>query len=375
MPIRQDSRTKRWYYRFHRGRSYFKGGFRTHDQAKEAEVRHLNQVIERGVDAERPIQNLTLAEGSSVFFDNHSRKNKRSWKNDRARVALMGRFFKKTLMQDVTPEALEEFLDGLQKQYGLKDSTRNHYLALVKAIYNRLKKWRMYRGENPAFFVEMKKVPRARVRFLYPAEEKLLTPVVAQDAVVWPYYVVALHTGMRLGEIARMKAQDISLSIRDIFVPNSKSSRSRHVPVSEELAVFLEHQIAGKKPEDFALAGVIRDYVSRRFRWLCQTSGVADLKFHDLRSTFAARLLSQGVPIYKVSKILGHSSVVVTEQHYGHLSLADLKEAISCIEGVVSVPFAADLQHSALEGETTANAASAKRVEKSARGASRGGVA
>jgi integrase len=141
-----------------------------------------------------------------------------------------------------------------------------------------------------------------------------------------------------------MRVEDISISLRDIFIPNSKSSRSRHVPMSEELAVFLEGVISGKKPEDCALAGVIRDYVSRRFSQCCLKSSIANFKFHDLRHTFAARLLTKGVPIYKVSKILGHSSVVVTEQHYGHLSLADLQGAISCIEGVVSVPFAADLQ-------------------------------
>ena len=344
MPIRQDSRTKKWYYRFWRGRSYFKGGFRTFDQAKQAEVKRLNQVIELGTRPERPTQDLTLAEAGRLFFENHSKRNKRSWKNDRARVGTVARFFGKELMKDVTPEELESFLNAVQRKYGIKDTTRNHYLALVKAIYNRVKKWRLYIGENPAFYVEMKKVPRARVRFLYPSEEKQLTPVVARDPIVWPYYVVALHTGMRIGELVRMRVQDISLSIRDIFVPNSKSSRSRHVPVSEELAVFLEKIIAGKKPEAYALAGVIRDYVSRRFQWCCRTIGLADLKFHDLRSSFAARLLTKGVPIYKVSKILGHSSVVVTEQHYGHLSLADLKGAIGCIEGVVSVPFAADLQ-------------------------------
>jgi integrase len=344
MSIRQDTRTGKWYYRFWRGRSHFKGGFRTRDQAKQAEIRRQNQTLDDGPRMSGPARELTLTEAGELFFENHSHRCKRSWRNDRARIVLIGRFFKNTLMKDVTPELLEEFLDRMQKQRGVADLTRNHYLGLVKAIYNRLKKWRLYRGENPAFYVEMKKVPRARVRFLYPAEEQLLTPVVAQDAIVWPYYVVALHTGMRLGEIARMKAEDISLSIRDIFVPDSKSGRSRHVPVSEELAVFLERQIAGKKPEEHALAGVIRDYVSRRFRWLCVRSSIADLKFHDLRHTFAARLLTKGVPIYKVSKILGHSSVVVTEQHYGHLSLADLKGAISCIDGVVSVPFAADLQ-------------------------------
>jgi len=197
---------------------------------------------------------------------------------------------------------------------------------------------------------------------LYPAEEKLLTPVVAQDAIVWPYYVVALHTGMRVGEIVRMRVEDISISLRDIFIPNSKNSRSRHVPMSEELANFLTVLMDGKTPSDYALAGVIRDYVSRRFRWLCQKSGVANLKFHDLRSTFAARLLTKGVPIYKVSKILGHSSVVVTEQHYGHLSLADLKGAISCIEGVVSVPFAADLQQGLPKDGELQNDTSTKRV-------------
>ena len=264
---------------------------------------------------------------------------------------MLGRYFGQKLMRDVAPEDLEGFLECLQKRYGIKDTTRNHYLALVKAIYNRLKKWRLYRGDNPAFCVEMKKVPRARVRFLYPSEEKQLTPVVTQDAIVWPYYVVALHTGMRIGEIARMKVEDISIGLRDIFVPDSKNGRSRHVPMSDELATFLEGQIQGKKPEDYALAGVIRDYVSRRFGWLVKRSSIADLRFHDLRHTFAARLLTKGVPIYKVSKILGHSSVVVTEQHYGHLSLADLKGAISCIEGVVSVPFAADLQRSPSGGD------------------------
>jgi integrase len=344
MSIRQDPRTRKWYFRFYRGRSYFKGGFRTYDQAKDAEIRCLNKTIDRELYPERPSQHFTLAEAGQLFFENHSKKNKRSWKNDRARVRTLSRFFGKKLMRDVTPEELEAFLNAVQENYGIKDSTRNHYLALIKAIYNRMRKWRLYAGENPAFCVEMKKVPRARVRFLYPSEEKLLTPAVAQDPIVWPYYVVALHTGMRLGEIARMKVEDVALGIRDIFVPTSKTGRSRHVPVSEELAQFLEPRLSGKKAADPALAGVIRDYVSRRFRWLCQTSGVANLKFHDLRHTFAARLLTKGVPIYKVSRILGHSSVVVTEQHYGHLSLADLKGAISCIEGVVSGPFAADLQ-------------------------------
>jgi hypothetical protein len=115
MSIRQDSRTGKWYYRFWRGRSHFKGGFRTFDQAKQAEIRKLNQTIENGAYALTTSLEITLAEAGKLFFENHSQKNKRSWKNDRARVASIGRFFKKTLMKDVTPEALSTRACGSAK--------------------------------------------------------------------------------------------------------------------------------------------------------------------------------------------------------------------------------------------------------------------
>jgi len=351
MPVRQDPRTKKWYFRFYRGRSHFKGGFRTHEAAKHAEVEQLNRSLQYGGYFDANAHRLTLAEGARLFFDRHSKKYKRSWKNDRARIWALTQYFPAKRMNLVTPEDLEAFLEHVQGTKALGHHTRNHYLGLVRSIYNRLRKWRMYRGDNPAEYVEMKKVPRVRVRFLYPAEEKQLTPVVVQDSIVWPYYVTALHTGMRIGEIARMKVEDIAFATQSIFVPDSKSSRSRYVPLSEELTPFLAQFIAGKQPGDYALAGVTASYVSRRFAGLCEVAGVVNLKFHDLRHTFASRLLSRGVPIYKVSKILGHSSVVVTEQHYGHLSLADMRGAISRIEGVVT--FAADLQRSPETAEIT----------------------
>jgi hypothetical protein len=95
MPIRQDSRTKRW-YRFYRGRSYFNGGFRTHEQAKEAERRRLNQVVDGRTNLQCSAKDLALAEAGQMFFENHARKNKRSWKSDRARIASLSEYFGKS---------------------------------------------------------------------------------------------------------------------------------------------------------------------------------------------------------------------------------------------------------------------------------------
>jgi integrase len=326
----------KYYFRFQKHhQSFCEGGFRTWEQARQAEVKALNRAIQDEINPAAKTNDMTFAEAGKLFFENHAKKYKRSWKNDRARIGMIAKFFGEKPLKKISSQDVEELLNWLQRKRGISDHTRNHYLAMVKLIFNRLRKWRIFSGENPACFVEMKKVARARVRFLFPSEERMVTPAVVQDRVVWPYYFVALHTGMRIGEIAKMRVKDISLPLRQIFIPDSKSSRSRHIPVSEELVRFLEPILTAKGPEDYALAGVIRDYVSRRFRSICRTIGLVDFKFHDLRHTFAAHLLTKGVPIYKVSKILGHSSVVVTEQHYGHLSMADLKDAVDQIDGVV----------------------------------------
>jgi len=78
-------------------------------------------------------------------------------------------------------------------------------------------------------------------------------------------------------------------------------------------------------------------YISDNFHKLVKRAGLREsLHLHDLRHTFTQRLLTRGVPIYKVSKILGHSSVVVTEKHYGHLAHGELEEGATVINGVVS---------------------------------------
>jgi integrase len=347
MPIRQDPRNGSWYYRFHRGRSYFKGGFETKQLARDAEISARASAREGRSFMERPAKDLTFGEACGLFFERHSLKQKRSWRDDQFRIKALTEVLGKRSLKRIAPEHLEQFLDELQARNGFGDLSRNNYVALVKAIYNRMRKWQVYHGDNPASYLEMRKVPRVRVRFLYPSEERSLTPAVRQKAAIWPYYFVGLHTGMRLNEMIQMRVEDVDLITGNIFIRMSKSSRSRHVPLSDELAAFLRTLVAGKAPSEPVLPRHCRWFISGEFTKVCRKAGIPDFVFHCLRHTFAARLLGRGVPIYKVSKILGHSGVQVTEQHYGHLNQADLHGAISAISGIVSEPFAADLQQDA----------------------------
>src|SRR5258708_15253566 len=113
-------------------------------------MRRQDQAIDGRIHPDRKAQSLTFAEGGQLFFENHSKPNKRSWKNDRARVNLMTPFFGSKPMKDITPESVEAFLKALpQLKKGrwhlpITDHTRNHYLSMLRTHFNWLRKRRHY---------------------------------------------------------------------------------------------------------------------------------------------------------------------------------------------------------------------------------------
>ena len=106
--------------------------------------------------------------------------------------------------------------------------------------------------------------------------------------------------------------------------------------MSCDLVQFLTPLVQGKLPEDNVLKDWSYVYIRKQFMRCVREAVVPDFTFHCLRHTFAQRLLAKGASIYKVSKILGHSSVRVSEQHYGHLAVSDLANEMEKIDGVVS---------------------------------------
>jgi len=68
------------------------------------------------------------------------------------------------------------------------------------------------------------------------------------------------------------------------------------------------------------------DYVSKTFKKNCRRLGITNARFHDLRRTFGLNLIKKGMPIFQVSKLLGHSTVKTTEQHYAPLLIEDIED-------------------------------------------------
>lgn len=130
-------------------------------------------------------------------------------------------------------------------------------------------------------------------------------------------------TGMRLEEAGGLVWSAVDLRRRAVTLTETKAGRVRIVPLTDEAAstlsgtprhldcpfVFWHSQDAPRRYSD--LSGLLYDYRKR--------AGVP-WRIHDLRHLFAVRYLQNGGSIYDLSKILGHSSLTVTERYLDHLS-------------------------------------------------------
>ncbi len=335
-----------WYYRFNCGkRPYREQGFSTRAEALAAEALKKAEAVRRSSGGQEFNDSLRLGDACDTYFEEYTLPLKSHAKGDRAHIAAIKKYFGNRRIRDITPRDVESFrrwvfknAKGISRPQ-VSPHTVNRYHACLKAIINWMKKKRLYFGENPAWGVEMATVEKARVRFLLPEEEKRLTPIVARSERLWPFYVIGLNTGMRVSEICAIRMKDVIFYPEPmVFVAHSKTKRSRYVPLSEMARKLLmerarDHQ---DEPERRVLDQVQSQMVSRWFKEACQEARVPDFTFHCLRHSFTAHMLSNGVPIYKVSKMLGHSTVTTTESHYGHLDKRVLSDEIRHIDGIIT---------------------------------------
>lgn len=157
----------------------------------------------------------------------------------------------------------------------------------------------------------------------------------------YPFFLTACRTGMRLGELLALQWGDLDFNSSSIWVRRSyrrgrftepKNGKPRRVDMSEQLASTLrEHFTREKKralkeglgevPElMFHRHGRVieQNYIRRVFKRILRKAGLREIKLHALRHTFASLLLSEGEsPVY-VKEMLGHSSIQITVDIYGH---------------------------------------------------------
>jgi integrase len=176
---------------------------------------------------------------------------------------------------------------------------------------------------------------RKRERILSADEEKalLLACSVRQRAHIRPLVIAALDTGMRKGELLKLRWSQVNLDGRAIHVRafHTKTMTARDVPVSSRLHAELGRlwDISPKDSEGLVFG--ILDNARMSFDSARTDAKLTDVRFHDLRHTAATRLIQKGLSLAEVGRILGHSQPVTTYR-YVNPDGATLKRAAEAID-------------------------------------------
>jgi integrase len=238
-------------------------------------------------------------------------------------------------------------LEQLQvdKQETLAPATVNRHFQVIKHMFKKAADWDMVEEEiaKKVFKVKMLKENNRRLRFLSVEEWDELVNV--STGRIHQIIVIALNTGMRRGEIFKLKWEDIDRNHGFISVKDPKNSERREIPINQTVNnvldtivrrldvpyVFFEETI-DKKDKNKRICKPITD-VKRSFGTALKKAGVRDFHFHDLRHTFASHLVMGGIDITTVSRLLGHKSLTMTLR-YSHLAPKHLSSAVSVLNGI-----------------------------------------
>ncbi|WP_321388792.1 site-specific integrase [uncultured Enterococcus sp.] len=239
-------------------------------------------------------------------------------------------------MNELGTADINDFIYHLQLK-DLSPTTIKGIITVLKHALNQACKER-YLVENPCEDVNLPKSRNERVNALTVQQQRQLEEMALQEKSCSPV-ILALYTGMRIGEISGLKWSDIDFQKNTIQIrrtllrvncedsvqktklilstPKTETSR-RDIPLAENLREYLlenrkkansEFLIACKN--SFAEPRVI----NYRFKKIIEAANL-NIHFHVLRHTFATRCIEEGVDVATLSRLLGHSSVKLTLDTY-----------------------------------------------------------
>ena len=266
---------------------------------------------------------------------------------------LIRHFKAKMPLSKITNRQLADFVQTRRKQ-GLKPQTVKHGVAFLCAVVKEAKK----DGYNvPALDPPKISVKPTKLRYLTIEEEKRLlreldpertgegippnssrTQRVLQDLQDnYDLVVVLLDTGARYGEIAKLTWQQIDLQNRTINLWRSKVSNESILYMTFRVYEILQRRSRNKTSDRYLFTnrkGEPRGGSNLAVRRAFKRAGLHDCSIHTLRHTHASRLVQNGLSIYEVKTVLGHTDITTT-MRYAHLENTDVTQrARDVIEGL-----------------------------------------
>jgi integrase len=225
---------------------------------------------------------------------------------------------------------------------GLDPSSVKNILMPLRVIYRRA----FARSEvaiNPTSGLELPAARGRRQRIADPAEAAALIEALRpEERALW---ALALYSGLRRGELWALHWEDVDLEAGVIHVKRSwdthegeiepkSGAGTRRVPIASVLRSHLVEQKLrnGGRPENRVLADqenrlpqAATQTMKAKRRW--KKAGLEPIGLHECRHTFASLMIAAGVNPKELSTYIGHASISITMDRYGHLMPGSEEEA------------------------------------------------
>lgn len=270
----------------------------------------------------------------------HIKTYKRSWCTDETllRIHILPALGS-LAVDELTNEAIAGLLTKM-REAGYASGTTNRVLVLLRYIYNLGRKWKVPgMSQNPT--LGLSTAPDVhRDRFLSPEETRQLIVAIEADENQTAALAITLLllTGARRNEVTQAKWEYVNWERRTLLVPLSKSGKPRTITLNGHALDLLRSapRIPGN-PYIFPSEVTGRPCASLYFPWdrIRRRAGLDSVRLHDLRHSFASFLVNQGISLYVVQGLLGHSHSRTT-QRYAHLAQQTLQDAAEVVGSIVA---------------------------------------
>jgi len=345
------------------------GNYRRHTETvrgrKGDAQRRLNELLanlDKGIYT--PPGKLTVADLLNQWLQgyvktNCSARTLESYQStaDRHLIPVMGHIPLKQLQ----PQVIQAYYGNACEKLSSK-SVLYHHRILKHALKYAVRQG--YLGRNPCDLVSPPRPQKKAMRTLTPAEAATLLET-ASDNRFYPVIYTAVSTGLRQGELLALRWRDIDFDSKTVSIsralykrrgvcqftePKTAHSR-RRVSMPDKLVAYLSEYKAERESLSLHLGRLLRlddlifadiegqpldpGVLSHNFARIAKRAGLAGVRFHDLRHTFASLMLLRGAKPKVISEALGHASVAFTLDTYSHIIEGMQSDAMVLLDGVL----------------------------------------
>ena len=245
---------------------------------------------------------------SHYTYDNNKRKTKDIMK-----------YFGEKKLEDVTTEELRRFLlKYLKDERKLGDRSINYYNSVIRFIYEVTLDKVLNKKQLP-----MRKKKKTVYKVLTKEELSIFFNCV-DDFKFKTIFMLAYGSGLRVGEIANLRVEDIDSRKMRIFVREGKGNKERYTMLSKQslemLRIYWSKYRQNKRrgriflseSGDAITVGVIREHF-RKYRRKAKLS--EKVTMHTLRHCYATNLIENGATLIQVKELMGHSNIRSTMEY------------------------------------------------------------